>query len=102
MKKTQRFLAFVLILILAFALSVPASAAYDYAANAKVVHSDFTGKTIYLIASQGSSGYGRTVSEVESLCPGASVIPGTSIYCEDIPDARPVLYDLIKKWNSGQ
>lgn len=63
---------------------------------------DFTGKTIYLIASQGSSGYGRTVSEVESLCPGAAVIPGTSIYCEDIPDARPVLYDLIKKWNSGQ
>ena len=48
MKKTQRFLAFVLILILAFALSVPASAAYDYAANAKVVHSDFTGKTIIL------------------------------------------------------
>ena len=61
---------------------------------------DFTGKKIYLIASQGSSGYGRTVSEIESLCPDATVIPGTSIYCEDIPDARPVLYDLILKWSS--
>ncbi len=60
---------------------------------------DFTGKTLYLIASQGSSGYGKTVSEIEALCPGATVIPGTSIYCEDVPDAREELLTLIKSWN---
>lgn len=60
---------------------------------------DFDGKTIYLIATQGSSGYGNTVSEVEALCPGAKVVPGTSIYCEDIPDAREELLDLIREWN---
>lgn len=60
---------------------------------------DFTDKTIYLIATQGSSGYGSTISEIESLAPGAKVIPGTSIYCEDIPDAQEVLLDLIKIWN---
>ena len=48
MKKTQKFLALVLALILVFAVSVSASAAYDYAANAKVVHSDFSGKTVIL------------------------------------------------------
>ncbi len=60
---------------------------------------DFTGKTIYLIASQGSSGYGKTVSEIEELCPGATVVPGTSIYCEDITDSREKLLELIKEWN---
>ena len=56
---------------------------------------DFTGKEIYLIATQGSSGYGNTLSEIESLCPEATVVPVTSIYCEDIPDAREELYNLI-------
>ena len=48
MKKTRRFLAFVLILTLILALSVTASAAYDYEANAKIVYSDYTGKTVIL------------------------------------------------------
>ena len=60
---------------------------------------DFAGKTIYLIASQGSSGYGKTVSEIEDLCPGATVVPGTSIYCEDVINAREELLGLIKEWN---
>jgi len=60
---------------------------------------DFSGKTIYLIASQGSSGYGRSVSVIEDLCPGAAVIKGISIYCEDIPDARDDLLELIREWN---
>ena len=59
---------------------------------------DFNGKTVYLIATQGSSGYGSTVSEIEALCPGAAIIPGTSIYCEDIPDARDDLLKLINNW----
>ena len=48
MKKTKRYLAFVMILVLVLALSLPASAAYDYEANAKIVYSDFTGKTVIL------------------------------------------------------
>ena len=48
MKKTQRILAFVLILALTLALSVTASAAYDYAGNAKIVYSDYSGKTVIL------------------------------------------------------
>lgn len=57
---------------------------------------DFNGKTIYLIATQGSSGYGSTVSDIEALAKGAKVIKGTSIYCEDIPTARQTLYELIE------
>ena len=60
---------------------------------------DFNGKTIYLIATQGSYGYGSTVSEITDLCPGATVVRGTSIYCEDIPDARPELLEMIRGWN---
>jgi len=61
--------------------------------------SDLQGKTIYLIATQGSSGYGSTVSEIRELSPGATVIEGTSIYCEDIADARTELLELIRSWN---
>ena len=60
---------------------------------------DWDGKTIYLIATQGSSGYGSTISEIVTLAAGANVIPGESIYCEDIPDAGDKLTDLIKSWN---
>ena len=48
MKKTQKLLAIVLSLVLVLAIAVPASAAYDYAANAKVYRNDFTGKTVIL------------------------------------------------------
>lgn len=48
MKKTQKLLALVLSLVLVLAVAVPASAAYDYAANAKIFHSDFSGKTVIL------------------------------------------------------
>ena len=48
MKKTRRILALALTLVLILAVSIPASAEYDYAANAKVVHSDYTGKTVIL------------------------------------------------------
>ena len=48
MKKTQKLLALVLSLVLVLAVAVPASAAYDYAANAKIVYNDFNGKTVIL------------------------------------------------------
>ncbi len=62
---------------------------------------DLSGKRVYLIATQGGSGYGNTVEEIGDLCPEAEVIPGTSIYCEDIPDARDELLKLLSVWNSG-
>ena len=48
MKRTQTLFAAVLALALLFALAVPASAAYDYEANAKIISSDYSGKTIIL------------------------------------------------------
>ena len=62
---------------------------------------DLSGKTIYLIATQGSSGFGKTVSEIEELAPGATVIPGTSIYCEDITKSQDEIESLIKKWSGS-
>ncbi len=57
---------------------------------------DFNGKTIYLIATQGSSGYGNTVSEIEALAKGATVISEASIYCEDIPDSEEKILQVLK------
>ena len=48
MKRTQTIFAAILALALLFALAVPASAAYDYAANAKIVSNDYSGKTVIL------------------------------------------------------
>ncbi|MBR0120066.1 MAG: hypothetical protein IJM01_08080, partial [Eubacterium sp.] len=49
---------------------------------------DLSGKTIDLIATQGSAGFGSSTSDIRELCPDADVREGISIYCEDIPDAR--------------
>ena len=57
---------------------------------------DLAGKTIYLIASQGGSGYGNTITEIKDLCPNSTVIPVTSIYCEDIPNAREELVKVLQ------
>lgn len=48
MKKPQKLLALVLSLVLVLAIAIPASAAYDYAENAKIVYSEYSGKTIIL------------------------------------------------------
>ena len=48
MKKSRKLLAIVLSLVLVLAIAIPAWADYDYAANAKIFYSDFTGKTIIL------------------------------------------------------
>ena len=47
MMKTRKYLAIILSLVLILALAVPA-AAYDYAENARIVRSDYTGKTVIL------------------------------------------------------
>ena len=48
MKKTQKLLAIALSLVLVFALAVPAFADYDYAGSAKIVYSNYAGKTVIL------------------------------------------------------
>ena len=48
MKKTQKLLALVLSLVFVLSIAIPASAAYDYAENAKIVYSEYSGKTVIL------------------------------------------------------
>ncbi|MBO4920831.1 MAG: hypothetical protein J5372_02830 [Lachnospiraceae bacterium] len=59
-------------------------------------NNDFTGKTIYLLATQGSAGFGSTVEDVAALAKGANVVKGLSIYCDDIPYVRDQLEEWMK------
>ncbi len=59
-------------------------------------NTDLAGKTLYLLATQGSTGFGSSVSDVTSMSNAAAVVEGVSIYCDDIPEARPVLEQWIK------
>ena len=58
-------------------------------------NNDFSGKTIYLIATQGSSGFGSSLKDTKELAEGAEVIEGISIYCDDVPNSREALYEWI-------
>lgn len=55
---------------------------------------DFSGKDLYLIATQGSSGYGSSIADIENMAKGADIHEVMSIYCEDIPDSRG---DIVKR-----
>ena len=55
---------------------------------------DFSDKELYIIATQGSSGYGSSVDDIENMAKGANVHKVISIYCDDIPGSR----DKIVKW----
>ena len=48
MKKTQKLTALLLSLVLLLAFAVPASADYDYEAHARILFSDYAGKTVIL------------------------------------------------------
>ena len=52
---------------------------------------DFTGKTIVLFATSGSSGIGKTGNELSSSCPGAKIIEGRML------NGNPSEAEL-KKW----
>ena len=60
---------------------------------------DFTGKTLYLVATQGSSGYGSSVSDIEGMAGGADVKKAMSIYCDDIPDSRKKIGEWLEEIN---
>ena len=57
---------------------------------------DFSDKTIYLIATQGSAGFGSSTSFVREKAKGADVIEVMSIYCDDIPDSRDDIVEWLK------
>lgn len=58
--------------------------------------SDFAGKTIYLIATQGSSGFSSSTEDIRSQAKGAEVVEAMSIYCDDIPKARERLLEWVE------
>lgn len=58
---------------------------------------DFTGKTIYLLATQGSYGFASSTSDIRKMAKGANVVEGLSIYCDDIPNVRAELAEWLKK-----
>lgn len=58
---------------------------------------DFSGKTIYLLATQGSSGFASSTRDIRKVVPAANVIEGLSLYCDDIPDAREVIFEWLGK-----
>jgi len=58
---------------------------------------DLRGKTIYLVATQGSSGFSKSTGDIKKSASGADVKEVISIYCEDIPTCRDTLLQHIKK-----
>ena len=61
---------------------------------------DFSGKNTYLIATQGSSGYGESLEDINDMASGADIHAVMSIYCEDIPDARERIGDWLEERNN--
>jgi len=55
---------------------------------------NFANKNIYLLATQGSSGFADSKKHIEEHAKKAKVIEGISIYCDDVPNSR----DNIKEW----
>ena len=60
-------------------------------------NTDFTGKELYLIATQGSSGYGSSVKDIKTMAKGADVHEVMSIYCDDIPESRVRVVEWLQK-----
>lgn len=58
--------------------------------------SDLCGKKLYLVATQGSSGFVQSTQDIRKLLPETVVTEGVSIYCEDIPYVREQLCDWLK------
>lgn len=54
----------------------------------------FAGKHIYLIATQGSSGFVSSTKDIRALVPEAVVEEGISVYCDDIPKSA----QLLERW----
>lgn len=62
----------------------------------------FAGKTVYLIATQGSSGFAASTRDIQNLIPEATVVEGISVYCDDIPDSANLLAAWLKNTGLAQ
>lgn len=62
----------------------------------------FDGKNVYLIATQGSSGFASSTKDIKKLIPSANVIEGISVYCDDIPLSAGLLADWMKENNLAE
>lgn len=60
-------------------------------------NNDFTDKKIYVIATQGSDGYGSSLDDINALVKGAEVIPVMSVYCDDVPYAGEDILNWLKQ-----
>lgn len=58
---------------------------------------DFTGKNVYLLATQGSSGFASSSKDIKALAPKANIIETISIYCDDIPKSREMIKECFKE-----
>lgn len=58
----------------------------------------FDGKNVFLIATQGSSGFASSSEDIRALIPQANVVEGISVYCDDIP----ISAKLLEKWMMEQ
>lgn len=56
----------------------------------------FAGKTIHLIATQGSSGFVSSTRDIRTLVPEAAVEEAISVYCDDIPASGAMLAEWLK------
>lgn len=56
---------------------------------------DWNGKKLRLIATQGSSGFVSSTADIQRMADGAAVTELVSIYCDDIPHARPQITDCL-------
>lgn len=64
--------------------------------------SSFAGKTVYLAATQGSSGFVSSTKDIRALIPDAEVVEAVSIYCDDIPNSAALLADWLKSSGLAQ
>ena len=58
---------------------------------------DLSGKKLYLVATQGSSGFGSSTEDIRKMAKGADVEEVMSIYCDDIPYSRERLVKWLKE-----
>ncbi|MBQ9391671.1 MAG: hypothetical protein IJU02_05725 [Lachnospiraceae bacterium] len=59
-------------------------------------NNDFAGKKVYVIATQGSEGYGSSIDEIKKIANNAEVIPVMSVYSDDIPKADTDIINWLK------
>lgn len=56
---------------------------------------NFTGKTIWPFCTHEGSGMGKSISDIERLCPGAKVERGLSLYGSKVREAKTAIKDWI-------